>query len=444
MKKKLTFASLLILLVFIGCQDETILSVEQNDLNSKIDLLNSKISIEGQDLYALYPWNSDDFKMNPADIDFNNIALYTYDPITDNIALNENNTNYLEPNKYYGFDYNPNDNLVYLLKSDNYNDIGKSTSKRDANNRNLYSYNLETNEVEFIQSIISYQGNYNPQDLTFDNNGTLYFVFKNGEVNSFNLDTKTISSFANVPTGGGVGLTYNFDTNSLIYSYRNDDMFTKTKEANVEMNNLISIAIPSGITSELFSFSIGSSSIIFKGLDEDEGFNCNATAQAIEYVGNGKCIASSTFGCDVIYTIDLITEETEILLNPTGSFEDIKDLMLIGENNDYDNDGVLNDKDRHPYSNTSPMLNLNCLLDTENQMVKRGTWMNDEIQDVIDLVNAMEDVSDRRRTNRFKSKMYIIVNNWRYKYRLIDNREKRTILACVNSTSYPFNNIIER
>ena len=437
MKKKLTFASLLVLFVFIGCQDETILSVEQNDLNSKNDLLNAKITIEGNDLYALYPWGNDDYlKSMPAD--FNNIALYSYDPVTDNIALNENNTNYLESNNYYGFDYNTKDNLVYLLKSDVNIQNFKGTSNRDAIGRDLYSYNLETNELEFIQTIISFQGNYQPQDLTFDNNGNLYFVFKNGEINSFDLDTKTMSSFSNVPTGGGVGLTYNFDDNSLIYSYRNNEMFSKTIEEIQEMNNLISIAIPSGNTTELFSFTLGNS-LVFKGLDEDEGFYCsNASAQAIEYVGNGKCIASSTFGCDVIYTIDLLTEETEILLNPTGSFEDIKDLMLIGENDDYDNDGFLNDKDRHPNSNTSPMLNLNCFLDIENQMVKRGTWMNDEIQDVIDMVNAMENVSDQRRTNRFRSKMYFIVNNWKYKYRLIDVREKRAILDCVNNATYPF------
>ncbi|MEX1382782.1 hypothetical protein, partial [Lutibacter sp.] len=75
----------------------------------------------------------------------------------------------------------------------------------------------------------------------------------------------------------------------------------------------------------------------------------------------------------------------------------------------------------------------------ENMMVKRGTNMQDEIQDVINLVNAMEDVSDSRRTNRFKSKMYFIVNNWKYKYRLIDNRERRRIMDCVANASYPFN-----
>ena len=64
--------------------------------------------------------------------------------------------------------------------------------------------------------------------------------------------------------------------------------------------------------------------------------------------------------------------------------------------------------------------------------------MQDEIQDVINLVNAMADVSDIRRTNRFKNKMYFIVNNWKFKYRLIDSSEKRQIMKCIANAAYPF------
>ncbi len=107
---------------------------------------------------------------------------------------------------------------------------------------------------------------------------------------------------------------------------------------------------------------------------------------------------------------------------------------------DDDNDGKIDTKDNHPFSSMYRSIIIdNCWPDIANMMVKRGTNMQDEINDVIDLVNAMEDVSDNRRTSRFKSKMYFIVNNWRYKYRLIDNSEKRAILNCVNNASYPFN-----
>ena len=107
---------------------------------------------------------------------------------------------------------------------------------------------------------------------------------------------------------------------------------------------------------------------------------------------------------------------------------------------DDDNDGVIDSRDNHPFSSLNRYIQIDgCWPDIENMMVKRGTNMQDEIQDVINLVNAMVDVSDSRRTNRFKSKMYFIVNNWKYKYRLIDNREKRRIMDCVANASYPFN-----
>ena len=106
---------------------------------------------------------------------------------------------------------------------------------------------------------------------------------------------------------------------------------------------------------------------------------------------------------------------------------------------DDDNDGVIDTKDSHPYSSMNRSIEIDgCWPEIENMIVKKGINMQDEINDVIELVNAMEDVSDARRTSRFKSKMYFIVNNWKFKYRLIDVREKRTILECVNSASYPF------
>ena len=107
---------------------------------------------------------------------------------------------------------------------------------------------------------------------------------------------------------------------------------------------------------------------------------------------------------------------------------------------DDDNDGILDAVDKNPYSNMNRTIVIDgCWTDIENMMVKRGTNMMDEVDAVIAEINAMEGVTDNRRTNRFKSKMYIIVNNWWFKYKLIDNREKTRILECVNNSSYPFN-----
>jgi len=108
---------------------------------------------------------------------------------------------------------------------------------------------------------------------------------------------------------------------------------------------------------------------------------------------------------------------------------------------DDDNDGRIDSRDSYQFSNTDPMLILNCYLDIENQEVRHGKFMNDEIQEVIDMVSALEDVSDSKRTSKFRRKMYIVVNYWWYKYRLISSREKRQILDCVNQMSYPFNQV---
>jgi len=82
---------------------------------------------------------------------------------------------------------------------------------------------------------------------------------------------------------------------------------------------------------------------------------------------------------------------------------------------------------------------LDCELRISNQLVRPGIMMNDEIQNAMDLAEALVGVSDARRTRKFRAKMYTVVTNWWYKYRLIDNSEKQQILDCVNSMSYPFN-----
>jgi len=106
--------------------------------------------------------------------------------------------------------------------------------------------------------------------------------------------------------------------------------------------------------------------------------------------------------------------------------------------NDDDNDGISDKYDKHQFSNTDSRLLLDCYLDIENKMVTHGSFMNDQILDVMNLVNAMEDVSDSRRTFKFRYKMYTTVNYWWYKYKIIDSREKRRILNCVMNMSYPF------
>ncbi len=172
-------------------------------------------------------------------------------------------------------------------------------------------------------------------------------------------------------------------------------------------------------------------------LNEDD--NCLTTPNAdqadMDEDGQGDVCDDDIDGDDILNEVD----NCPTTYNPNQADYDY-DGMGDACDDDDDNDGKIDSKDNHPFSSKNRSIIIdNCWPDIENMMVKRGTNMQDEINDVIQLVEDMEDVSDRRRTNRFKSKLYFIVNNWRYKYRLIDNSEKRAILDCVNNASYPFN-----
>ena len=218
-----------------------------------------------------------------------NIALYEYDNINQAVSLEDGSFAGTNFNNSFAIEFNNNDGNVYIL-------AGTSSSSRS-----LFTYNLEDSTSQLIGSINSVNGNNRPQAMAFDNNGILYFAFQSGEINSYDVSTQTISPLSTVTNNGAVGLTFDFDNNRLIHSTAS---FILTE-----------IDITSGISNTLFSAS--SPDFTFCG------------AQAISYLGDGTIIASSTSGCDAIYTIDLNTEETSLLLSPTQSFSSIKDLMLI-------------------------------------------------------------------------------------------------------------------
>ena len=213
------------------------------------------------------------------------IAKYEYNTGTDEIIVDSDFSLSTGLQRKMALDLNPITKKSYLLASDN------------QEVRNLYEINIESQEeLVFIDQIVSVNGDNRVQDMSFDNNGNLYFIFKNGEVNKYDVNSKTISSFSNIIGTGNEGLTYDFDNNRLIHS---------------SSNVLSAIDVVSGEVSSLFSFS----------------FSCNS--QAIEYVGNNKLIVSSTQGCNTIYTINLENEEIKTLLSPSGTFGFIKDLLFI-------------------------------------------------------------------------------------------------------------------
>ncbi|MDO9276070.1 MAG: hypothetical protein Q7T92_11045 [Lutibacter sp.] len=393
---KIIYYLLLMAVVISSCEKESIMLPENAELNiqpAEKENFNAlaHIDMAAGELYALAPWDSSD-----------NIALYDYNPTTDEIVLNSGFTGSTETENNYGFDFNYGDGLVYLLAD------GPSEG------RYLYTYNKDTDATTLIGQIVSVGGNTLPQDVTFGNDNTLYFVFKNGEVNAYNIVSHSMSAFSTVLSGGAVGLTYDFDNNRLIYAVNSGPV------------QLYSVSIPSGAVTPLFTFYTPS-----------EG---GCTAQGIEFLGNNKLIATSTYGCDIIYTIDLATEETNLLLNPTGSYSSIKDLMFIN-NPDIDGDGCLNVNDAHPNSNLSETINIGgCYPVVNNVLVNCGTTMMDQIDDLVEEINLQYNGDNYVYLHkRFVTKMAQLTYSWRIA-KLITATQRSKISTCASNANIPYTN----
>jgi len=228
-----------------------------------------------------------------------NIHLYSYDPSDDTIFVLDGPAGSTgSADQFYGLDYHPFENQVYMLN----NDPGFV--------RSLYTLDIASGTPTFIGNVTSPLGDTQPIDMTFDDDGTLYIFFKSGEIGTYNFGTDTVDAFTDVGAGaggtGGVGLTYDFDNDRLLLSYGTGLVTVDAIDIATQALTLVTI------------FSV-----------PDSG--CGGTAQGIEYVGDLKAISSTTFGCDAIYTIDLTAGVAVLLTNPTtdGFTDSIKDLMYI-------------------------------------------------------------------------------------------------------------------
>ena len=139
--------------------------------------------------------------------------------------------------------------------------------------------------------------------MAFGNDGTLYLSAGNGDVSTYDFGTGTSTTLATLPANGAIGLTYDSDSNVLIYATLDGggDVDLYSVDAAGTVTPLFSVVEPSG---------------------------CGGSAQAMEYIGNGKIVVGSTFGCSVIYSIDLNTQTAATLLNPDGFQDNIKSLIF--------------------------------------------------------------------------------------------------------------------
>ena len=234
-------------------------------------------------LFALDPFNS-----------INNIARFEYNVQTNDILLDASYSYSTGFTRNFALDQDVLTGSTYLLAG-------------DSANRDLYQLNLDnpSEAPEFISDVVSASGNNNSQDMVFDNQGNLYIIFQGGEINTFDLNTLTAIPFATITTSNAVGITFDKDENRLIVA------------SGTGLITLVEVAIPSGESNTMFSFNTPTAA--------------NCSSQGIEYLDNGKLISSSTFGCNVIYTLDLNTQEAISLLDPVGTtFDDHKELHFTG------------------------------------------------------------------------------------------------------------------
>gem|GEM_PF-4616356 len=174
-------------------------------------------------------------------------------------------------------------------------------------------YTLDLNDPEPILQLLLYPtsatGENSPIKMTFDNQGNLYFLYLDGEINKFDLVTLVMSPFVdassiNTLQGGDPSLTFDKDENRLLVGVGGSPA------------QIIEIPIATAIPNVIFEFI--------------PAISC--TTQAMEYVGDGKCILSSGELCKRIYLIDLNGDDYEIEVLIFENLQtNIKDFHFVEE-----------------------------------------------------------------------------------------------------------------
>ncbi len=245
-------------------------------------LLLTQGNVNAQTVYGIYPWDGEDnvvsFNQNPDN-------TWEYSGIAGSTLVEYN----------YGIAWNPVDDNYYLIGGYVYEET-----------RSMFRLNRTTFAVEDdITLLISSNGNTKPNAFTISSNGEFFIAYQNGRVDKFDVSTAQATAFADVPVAdGAAGMTYDFDHDRLLFVFGSYPvrLYEITNEGNV--NHLLDFYTP--------------------------GERDDCTAQAIAYLGDGICLASSTSDCDILYSIDLDSETTELIAQPNGSpWASLKSFMFI-------------------------------------------------------------------------------------------------------------------
>jgi hypothetical protein len=250
----------------------------------------SMASIAQADLIALYPWEPDD-----------NVFLFNYDADTNEYEFDSvvGSTGLVIT---FSLARNPADGQIYAL--------GSMENSDPYHPRSLYRLDADNySAVELIQELEASDGNRNANAMAIAPNGDVFISYQSGVIDRFDLATETSTQHAEIPDDWSIfaiGLVYDYDAGRLIVAVESDPV------------QLLAVDGAGNVTPLFNFFTPGN----------DEG----CSAQAMAYEGNGTIVASSTFGCDLLYRIDLDAESVSLIAQPNGTPESsLKSLALLGD-----------------------------------------------------------------------------------------------------------------
>jgi len=116
------------------------------------------------------------------------------------------------------------------------------------------------------------------------------------------------------------------------------------------------------------------------------------------------------------------------------------DNVSFGACDDFDGDGVLNANDAHPNSDLSEKINIGgCNPNVNNKMVKNGTTMMDQINDLVAEINSQYNGENYTYLHKkFMTKLSYITYKWRMD-KLITATQRSKISSCAWGANIPYN-----
>jgi hypothetical protein len=154
------------------------------------------------------------------------------------------------------------------------------------------------------------------------------------------------------------------------------------------------------------------------------------------WVNNGYYYNGVYFGVKSIAAITKIVISSDYFTGLEGV-----DNVSFGACNDYDGDGVLNENDAHPNSDLREYLNIGgSNTNIDNKMVKNGSTMMDQLNDLIAETNAQYNGENYDYLHkRFMTKLAQLTYNWRMA-RLITATQRSQISSIAWGTTIPYYN----